>query len=186
MLRRREFCRHLAPSVPLLLGGAGLLHGATFPRPAQDILITMPNGRPPLQLNQLKGNVIALEFLLTTCPHCQRASRTLEVIYKQYASKGFRVVGAAINQGADPAAYVRDQNLTFPVGTVSHDTCLWFLQMSSMQRLLLPQGAFINRGFQVVEQHGGDSDPFFGEHEDKNIRELVEKLLGIKSAPKNK
>lgn len=181
-MERRLFCRHMiagAAAAPLLL------QGATLPRPAPDIVITMPLMRQPVRLSQYKGKVIALEFLLTTCPHCQRASRTLEVAYKKYGPKGFQVVGAAINAEGDPDDYQRKQGLSFPVGKVGHDTCMYFMQIPSVQRLLLPQGAFINREFQIVEQHGGEGDTFFGENEDKNITEVVERLLGVKAgAPK--
>lgn len=158
-----------------------LLQGATVPRPAPDIVITMPLMRQPIRLSQYKGKVIALEFLLTTCPHCQKASQSLEVAFRKYGPKGLQVLGVAINAEGDPDEYARKYGLSFPVGKVGHDTCMYFMQIPSIQRLLLPQGAFINRQFQIVEQHGGNDDKFFGENEDNNIKEVVERLLGIKA-----
>jgi hypothetical protein len=150
---------------------------ADIPRDAPDLVVTMPNGRAPIRLSQYKGKVIAVEFILTTCSHCQRASRTSEILYRELGPKGFQVIGAAINPGGDVVAYQRDFNLTFPVGTASQDTCLWFMQHPAMLRLLMPQAAFVDRNFKIVAQHAGDS-PFFGDAEEKNMRELVTKLLG--------
>ncbi len=84
-MRRRDLLKSALPAAAAL----NLLQGATIPRPAPDILITMPNSLPPLRLSQYKGKVIAVEFLLTYCSHCQRASRNTELIYRDYAGQGF-------------------------------------------------------------------------------------------------
>jgi thiol-disulfide isomerase/thioredoxin len=175
-MRRRDFCLALAPAA-----SAKLLQGANLPRPAPELMIRMSNNRPPLLLSSFKGKVIAVEFLLTYCSHCQKASRATEIIYRQFGSKGFQPVGAAIDPTGDPEAYMRDQGLSFPVGKVAHDVCLQFMQHSMMQRLLMPQVAFIDRNFQIVEQYAGDSF-FFGDKEEKHMRELVERLLKPASA----
>lgn len=160
-----------------VVAASGLLEGATVPRQAPDILITMPNSLPPLRLSQFKGKVIAVEFILTYCSHCQRASKTTELIYRDYAGQGFQAVAAAINPGGDVVGYKRDHNVTFPVGSVSQDTCMFFMQHLPMSRLLLPQVAFVDRNFNIVEQHTGDDTAFFGEAEEKNLRAVVERLL---------
>lgn len=172
-MRRRDFSKMIVPAA----AGASLLKAADLPRDAPDLVINMPNGRPPMRLSQFKGKVIAVEFLLTYCSHCQRASRTSDILYRELGAKGFQVIGAAINPGGDVMAYQRDYNLTFPVGTVSQDTCIWFMQHPQMLRLLMPQVAFVDRNFKIVNQYAGDN-PFFGESEEKNMRELVTKLLG--------
>src|SRR5437868_4042384 len=99
-MRRRDFCASLLP-----VAAAGVLRGADLPRPALNLAINMPNGMPPLQLSKFKGKVVALEFLLTYCSHCQRASRTTEIMYQEFGSKGFVPLGAAINPGGDVVGY---------------------------------------------------------------------------------
>lgn len=172
-MQRRDFGRILIPG----MAAAGtLLQAADIPRDAPDLVISMPNGRAPMKLSQFKGKVIGLEFILTYCSHCQRASRTSDIIYREYGPKGFQPIAAAINPGADTMAYVRDLNLTFPVGTVSQEACTSFMQHPAMLRLLMPQMAFIDRNFKVTAQYSGDA-PFFGETEEKNMRDLLDKLL---------
>ncbi|HUQ95194.1 MAG TPA: TlpA disulfide reductase family protein [Bryobacteraceae bacterium] len=170
-MRRRDFCTSLLPAAAV-----GLLHGATLPRPASNLVIHMPNGRAPLQLSQFRGKVIAVEFLLTYCSHCQRASRTTDLIYRDLGAKGFVPVGAAINPGGDVTGYVRDHNITFQVGSVPQESCMSFLQIPPMGKMMMPQVAFIDRSFNIVAQHSGD-EPFFGENEEKNMRDLIENLL---------
>lgn len=177
---RRDLLKTALPAA----AAARLLEAATIPRPAPDIVVNMPNSLPPVRLSQFKGKVIAVEFLLTYCSHCQRASRTTELVYRDYAGQGFMAIGAAINPGGDVVGYRRDHNVTFPVGSVSQDTCLFFMQHLPMARLLLPQVAFVDRNFNIVEQHGGDDAAFFGEAEEKNLRNVVERLLKAPAAAK--
>lgn len=177
---RRDFCAQLLP-----VAAVGALEGATLPRPAPDLAIEMPHGRPPLKLSTFKGKVIAVEFVLTYCSHCQRASRVTELLYREYGSKGFQPVAAAIDPTGDPVAYARDHNLSFPVGRIKQEQCMEFLQHPMMLRLLMPQIAFIDRNFMIVAQYGGDS-PFFGDNEEKNMREQVEKLLKPAATPARK
>ena len=181
-MRRRDLLQAALP----VAAASGLLEAATVPRQAPDILITMPNSLPPLRLSQFKGKVIAVEFILTYCSHCQRASRTTELVYRDYAGQGFQAVAAAINPGGDVVGYKRDHNVTFPVGSVSQDTCMFFMQHMPMARLLLPQVAFVDRNFNIVEQHTGDDAAFFGEAEEKNLRAVVERLLKAPAAPVQK
>jgi len=178
-MRRRDLLKSALPAA----AAGSLLHGATLPRPAPDIIISMPNSLPAVRLSQYKGKVIAVEFLLTYCSHCQRASRNTELIYRDYAGQGFMAIGAAINPGGDVVGYKRDHNVTFPVGSVSQDTCMFFMQHLPMARLLLPQVAFIDRDFNIVEQHTGDDAAFFGEAEEKNLRAAVERLLKARPTP---
>lgn len=156
---------------------ASMLEAAAVPRPASNFTITLAGGRAPIQLSQYRGKVIAVEFILTYCSHCQRASRTAEVLYKEFGGQGFQVVAAAINPGGDVVAYSREHQISFPVGTASQETCLSFMQHPMGARLLMPQMAIIDRNFNIVEQHSGDDTAFFGDQEEANLRAVVQRLL---------
>jgi peroxiredoxin len=171
-MRRRDLLKSVVPVVAT----AHLLQGATFPRPALDIKIAMPNGKPPVQLSSYKGKVVLVEFLLTYCSHCQKASLASETVYQELKSKGFEVIGAAINPGADAAAYARDLNLTFPVGTIQQDFAVAFLEFTVMHRMQMPEVAFVNRNFEVVSQFEGN-EQFFQQNEIANIRNEALKWL---------
>lgn len=160
-MRRREFSLSLL-SAPALLG-------QSFPRPAMDVLISIP-GRASLKLSEYKGKVIGVEWLLTTCSHCQAAARLSEAMYREYGPKGYQPVGIAINPDADPAAFAREQKLTFPVGMAPQGVAVTFLQWSPVRRMMLPQIALVDRSFQIAAQ-------YMGEVEVKVMREQIEKLL---------
>lgn len=177
-LNRRQF---------LLAIGAGAaavpaLKAAQVPRPAPELALTMVNGQQ-LLLSKYKGKVIALEFLLTTCPHCQNASVIMEKLYKEYGAKGFQPIGAAFN---DMAAlllpdYIARVGATYPIAVAVRDHVTTYIQHPPDQILYVPQLVFIDRNFVIRGQYGGLDTDFFND-EEKNMRNMVESLL--KERPK--
>jgi thiol-disulfide isomerase/thioredoxin len=149
---------------------------ATLPRPAPELIIDMLDGSK-LNINKYKGKVIAVEFLLTGCSHCQDASRTLAKLMKEYGPKGFQPVGGAINDDAPQLlpAFIKDQGVNYPVGLVKREKAMGFLQHSVMMTMSMPQLLFIDRKGIIRAQYGGTS-PFFND-EEKNMREQIESLL---------
>ncbi|HHN73215.1 MAG TPA: redoxin domain-containing protein, partial [Thermopetrobacter sp.] len=56
------------------------LSAIRVPRPAPELVFKLANGQE-MKLSQFKGKVVALEFLLTTCPHCKRTSGVMRKMY---------------------------------------------------------------------------------------------------------
>src|SRR5947199_10421042 len=85
------------------------------PSPAFSIART---GAAPLKLSQYKGKVVALAFIYTTCPHCQRLTATLNQVAKDYAARGVQVLECAFNDDAVPTMpeFIRQFTPAFPVG----------------------------------------------------------------------
>ncbi len=135
-----------------------------------------------LLLSQFKGKVILVEFLLTTCPHCQRASQIAQGLYKELGPKGFQPVGIAINDMAKMLVpdYVKNFQLTYPVGFSLRDPVYNYLEHSPMMQLMMPTLVFIDRKFQIRGQHMGGTE--FFNNEEKNMRAQVELLLAEGSA----
>lgn len=169
-MNRRDFCGALLP-----VAAAATLEARELPRPSKELVIDLPDGKT-LQLSSFKGKVVAVEFLLTTCPHCLKASQALEKVYKQYAAKGFQAVGIAINEGGDVADFVKRAGATFPVGAINHKLALDYLEHPPFERVLMPQLAFVDRKFSIRSQYAGDS-PFFAENEEANLVKEVNPLL---------
>lgn len=165
-----------------LLALATVLPAADNPRPAPELVIKMANGQEQL-LSKYRGKVVALEFLLTTCPHCQRASQTMNKLYRELGSQGFQPLGVAINDMANMlvADYVKQFNLTYPVGFTHRDTATQFLQHPVMMSLMMPQLVVIDRKGVIRHQYAGN-DKFF-ENEEKNLRELLTPMLKGGTAP---
>lgn len=165
--------------IALLLSAAllaGPVFSAAIPRPAPELTIDMQNGTR-LDLSQFKGKVVALEFLLTGCPHCQQCARTLSKLNKEYAAKGLQPVGVAIN--ADAAlqlkSFIEQNGVNYPIGMLKQEKAHDFLQQSVMMVMQMPQLVFIDRKGNIRAQYGGTS-PFFSD-EERNVRNAIEELL---------
>ena len=162
--------------VAALLACAAVLPGAQVPRPAPEYSFTLPNGQTE-QISKHKGKVVVVEFLLTTCPHCQTSSKILADLNRQLGSRGFQPLGVAINPEADLPAFIQQFGVNFPVGKASRETAMGFLQHSIMApTFYVPQMVFIDRKGVIRAQYGG-SDMFLTANEEANIRKLVESLL---------
>ena len=160
------------------------LTGAQVPRPSPEFVLMLPNGQQEL-LSKYKGKVVVLEFVLTTCPHCQNSSRLLSKLKTELGPKGFQPLAAAINPEGDVADFARRFAVNFPVGKTTREKAYAYLQHPIMAtNFYVPQMVFIDRSGVIRAQHGG-SDPFFANNEEANIRGLIEKLLAEGGASKN-
>jgi thiol-disulfide isomerase/thioredoxin len=120
---------------------------APLPRPAPALEVLEPSGKK-LNLASLKGKVVVVQFLLTTCPHCQAFSRTLNQLLPQY---GPNVVAVGVAFDKDDAKnvskYIQTVSATFPVGSVELNQAMGFLGYSVMDynRLRVPQVAVVDK-----------------------------------------
>ena len=153
---------------------------APVPRKAPEVTITMNSGEQ-LLLSSLRGKVVALEFLLTTCPHCQRCSGILQQMYQEYGAKGFQPVGAAINENARTLVpeFIYKLGLKFPVGVTPHDMAYEFLGYNQNDPnagpMLMPQLVFIDRKGIIRVQYAGDNE--FFKNEEVNMKIEIEAML---------
>lgn len=152
------------------------LFPADVPRPAPDFSFKLSNGKE-VKLSDYRGKVVVVEFLLTTCPHCQRASQGINKVYRELGAQGLQPLGVAVNDMANMLVddYVKQFNLDFPVGWSLRDPVVSFLQHPVMMMMSFPNLVIIDRNGQIRQQVPG-GDPFF-QNEEKNLREAVLPLL---------
>jgi peroxiredoxin len=129
--------------------GAPLFAAPPVPRPAHEFTIVQPSGKQSL-LSSYRGDVVLVQFLYTTCSHCQAAARTYSKLQTELGSQGFRVLGVAFNpevQGRPEVVdnFVKSNALGFPVGTASIDTVLSYLGVSIADRFMVPQIMIVDR-----------------------------------------
>ena len=164
----------------------GLSALAQIPRPAPDLVIKSPTGMVSM-LSKYKGKAVALEFVLTTCPHCQQSCRILTKMHHEFGSQGFTPVAVAINEMAHMYIddFVKQNGVTFPVGWQIHDTAMQFLQHPVMKPMMMPQIVFIDKEGIIRSQFEG-SDPFFEDElkQEANMRTQIKKLLQPQAAVK--
>jgi peroxiredoxin len=169
-----------------MANAAAMASAAEVPRPSPDFAIGMTGGQQ-IQVSQYKGKVCVLAFILTTCPHCQKTVGYLSAMQNEYGARGFQVLASAIEDMAamNVPDFIKRFQPPFPVGFNNQNAVQEYLQHPVMFRLLMPQVVFIDRQGTIRAQYAGD-DKFFGEDQDKHIREQIEALLKDSPAPRKK
>ena len=163
----------------IFAGLAGLstrAFGAVLPRPAPPLKFISHRGEQ-IDLANYKGKVVLLEWLLTTCPHCQTSSTLLSKLQKEFGAKGVQALGIAIDDYAGPKLpdYVNRYAKGFPVGALPHRVATGFLQASIMQPLMMPQMVIIDKQGMIREQYAGDNAWHF--KAEANLRASIAKYL---------
>lgn len=119
------------------------------PRPANDFRLVEPSGKT-LKLSDYRGKVVVLQFLYTTCPHCQATARMFSGLENELGSAGLQVLGIAFNEEAQQAParieeFSKSNHVDFPVGAASREEVLSYLGISLMERFVVPQIVVIDR-----------------------------------------
>lgn len=164
------------------LVGAGWLLGAQVPRPSPEFTVLTPGGGK-LLLSQFRGKVVAVEFLYTTCPHCQHASALMNKLYAEYGPKGFQPLGVAFNPMSNMLVgdFVRGLGLKYPVGFSSRDAVVHYLQHDPNYMLHVPQMVFIDKKGTIRHQSLPMNDS--QAHSESYMRSMIEKLLKENAPP---
>jgi peroxiredoxin len=141
-------------------------------RPRPGLEVTTSGGKV-LRVQQLKGSVVLLDFMTTVCPSCKAASAGLQRLHVEFGRKGFRPVGIALNVDT-PAAlteYVKQNGVTFTMGTASRESVAAYLQHPSGQPFMVPTLVLLDRRGRVQSIDVG----WRGE---QHLREQIVRLLG--------
>lgn len=167
----------LALAAALVFGACALQAAIPpFPRPAPEFVIHMPGGNQML-LSSLRGKVVGLTFIQTTCPHCQHASQVFSKLYNEYGPRGFQAVSVAFNPMANLFVedFVKNFGVTYRVGFSTPEPVLDFLGISPMERYVVPQVVWIDRKGYIRSQ-----TPPLGDEkmlQEPYWREMIESLL---------
>ncbi len=173
------------------------LPAADLPRPAGNLEFISHTGEK-IRIQDFKGKVVVMEYLLTHCPSCKNGARILSKLQSEYKAKGLQVIGLAIDEGAGPKIpqFINETGANFPIGVFTDNKAREYLQIPIMVRWTMPTLAFVDRKGMIREQYLGQ-DPYMAEAmKETNIRKSVEKLLAegaarpaaapAKTAPKKK
>ncbi len=159
--------------------GVGALAAPPVPRPAKELEIDQPNGQH-LLLSSFKGKVVVVQFLFTTCPHCQAYSQELTQLLGEYGPKGLVCLGGAFNEEANNATvanYIKQYHVGFPVGLMQRETVTNFMGFSVLDRLVVPQIALIDRKGMIREQSEANPTAAPPLQNPEHLKAMIEKLL---------
>jgi peroxiredoxin len=74
-----------------------------------------------VRLEELRGQVVMLNFWATWCGPCRQEMPALEALYKKYNKAGFTILGINIENSNNASKkseidkFVKEKNLTFPI-----------------------------------------------------------------------
>jgi peroxiredoxin len=136
--------------------GSGARAQAPVPRHASEFTMTLPSGPTSLLANS-RGKVTVVQFLYTTCSHCQATAQMLSRLQSEFGSQGLEVVGVAFNNEAQRDTSVTQDfkstnGLNFPLGTAPLESVLGYLGISVMDRWVVPQIVVIDRNGMIRAQ----------------------------------
>jgi len=161
-------------------------------RKAPELAFKLPGGEQKM-LSQYRGKVVALEFILTTCPHCQVASRVLTKLQGELGSKGFQALDVAVNTTDEALIkqFIANQQVGFPVGWIDTGSpmnnvmaLMNFMGMTPNDRPQMPQQVLIDREGMIRYQTPPASD--LAATEEPALRARVLELLGQPGSAKPK
>jgi thiol-disulfide isomerase/thioredoxin len=155
-------------------------------RKAPELAFEVPDQGQKL-LSQYRGKVIVLDFISTTCSHCQAAAKMLTRFQQEYGARGFQALDVAINAldenrntqqaGALVRAFARDFQVGFPVGWVKRDEFMSFLGFSFAEMTVVPQVVLIDRKGYIHYQTTARGDE--SARQESTIRQRIEELLSL-------
>jgi thiol-disulfide isomerase/thioredoxin len=160
--------------------------GAQELRKAPELAFTVP-GQGEKLLSQYRGKVVALAFILTTCPHCQAYTRMVAGLEQQYGPQGFQPIDIAINAlddnrtpdqaGQMVQTFANTFKPNFPIGFAPRDSFLSFLGLSIAEYTVVPQVVLIDRKGYIHYQTPARGDAI--STEEGTLRSRIQELLAL-------
>jgi thiol-disulfide isomerase/thioredoxin len=150
-------------------------------RKSPEFVIKFNDGHQML-LSSLKGKVVALLMVHTTCPHCQHTSQVFSQLYNEYGPRGFQPVDAAFNNMANMLVpdFIKQNNVTYPVGFSAPEEVMAYLGYNVMERYTVPQIVWIDKKGNIRSQTTAtDNDPGYdpNKYQEGYWRNMIETLL---------
>jgi peroxiredoxin len=146
------------------------------PRKSPEFTVTDPSGKQVL-LSSLRGKIVVMPFMFTTCPHCQREAQMLTTLQKEFAGRGVVMLGTVFNDanGAMAAQFQKEFNVGFPVGFATRDQVVSYLGLSVLDRWVVPQVAIIDKKGNIVAQTAATGTPEL--QDETYLRNFLDKLV---------
>lgn len=134
--------------VTLLLAGSA---ASAQNRKAADFTLTTADGKV-VELSKLQGKVVLVNFWATWCGPCRREIPDFIEVYQEYKSKGFEIVGIALDEeGFDLVTpFVKKYKIPYPVVIGSGKEVRAYGGFE-----VIPTTFLIDRKGMIVDEHMG-------------------------------
>lgn len=117
----------------------------------------MPTGET-LDLQSFRGKLLVLNFWATWCPPCVEEMPLLDRFYRKNSSKGWKVVGLAIDKRDSVRRFLRDFPVSFPVGLAESGGTELVRSLGNLSGGL-PFSLIVGREGQVIQRKIGRLTP---------------------------
>jgi thiol-disulfide isomerase/thioredoxin len=157
---RRQWALGAGVAAAAVVAGAGWsLWRQRASLPADDEIWSMrfdtPAG-PPLNMAELRGHPLVLNFWATWCPPCVHEMPVLDRFAREHAAAGWRVVGLAADQPAAVRDYLARIPVSFPIGLVGFDAIELSRQLGNVGGGL-PFSVLFGRDGTVLQRQLGET-----------------------------
>lgn len=161
-----------------------VIASAKVPRPLAKIVIQTPD-RKNIDLKKYRGKVLMVVLFLTNCDDCLSMVNFASKLESEFGSKGFQVVGVAVDDNAPylVTPYVQRYRPTFPIGFLKKEDYVKLLDLAPDVRPVAPMLMFADQTGTVRFQYYGKDKPMFGQN-NSTLRLIVQNL--IKQRDENK
>ncbi len=142
-----------------------MIASAKVPRPLGKVVIQTPD-RKNIDPKKYHGKVLMVVLFLTDCEDCLKMVTFASKLESELGSKGFQVLGAAVNNNAPylVTPYIQRYRPNFPIGYLKTEELIKFLDLPSDVRPVAPMVLFVDHTGTVRIQYYGKDQAVFGEN----------------------
>jgi thiol-disulfide isomerase/thioredoxin len=111
----KSLCMTIALAVGAI-GSSAALAADPIGQPAPAFSLPLRGGSAPLALEQLRGQVVMVNFWASWCEPCRTEFPLLDQIYKKYKGVGFTLVGVNVEPDSkDAERFIAKTPASFPI-----------------------------------------------------------------------
>lgn len=134
-------------------------------RPARDFTLQLFEARP-LNLSELRGKVVMVDFWASWCPPCRQEAPVLAKVYREYRGRNVEFVGVSIWDSEEGAReYIRRYGITYPNGLDEKGAIAIDYGITG-----IPEKYFIDRDGVLLKK-------LIGPMKEDRLREVLDELL---------
>lgn len=150
----------------LLLGGAVLAHSVGEGTPS--CTLTSMDGKPIADLQELRGEVIYVDFWASWCPPCVRSFPFMNQLEHEFKDQGLHIIGVNLDEKlADAETFLDKYPVDFDIALDPNKQCV-----SDFGVMAMPTSYLIDRKGVIRHVHQG-----FRVGEAEKLRLAIEYLL---------
>lgn len=135
-------------------------------KPAPTFTLEGMDGNP-INLADLKGKVVMIDFWSSWCPPCRAEAPALEQAYQEFRGKGVEFIGIAIwDDKSQVQKFMKQNNIQYPIGLDDKGTIAIDYGVTG-----IPEKYFIDKDGMLVKKFSGPMTV-------ADVRNVLNPLLG--------